>query len=408
MINVKKLILTTLKEYNQEHLLQFWHELNIREKVRLFNEIKQVDFKFMHQLYKNSYFDEKLNINEIKPLKCITKLTKEEKQLYNNIGKKIIMNNQYGVVILAGGSASRLGLGLPKGCLEINLNNKKISLFELYINQLKKIKKEYGIYLNIYIMTSFANNDLIINFFKENDYFNYPKENINFFCQGKLPILDTNGNVLLKEKNQILFGPNGNGNVFESLKNSGIIKELKNKNIKYLLFSTIDNVLTNLVDLNFIGSMIENNYELASKTISKQSENEKDWIFCKYMNKPFMLPTNYINNSITNKKNSNGDYLYREKNITYHLISINLIEKISTIDLKYHRAYKKNDYISIDGNLIKSEKPNTFKFEQFIFDAFYYADDMLLYRVDENEFCPIKNFEDIEKAEKKLSSRNLN
>lgn len=74
-------------------------------------------------------------------------------------------------------------------------------------------------------------------------------------------------------------------------------------------------------------------------------------------------------------------------------MSIEAIEKMSTINLKYHRAFKKNAFVNFEGVKQVPEKPNTFKFENFIFDAFSYFDDMLLLRVDENEeFAPIKDF----------------
>ena len=59
--------------------------------------------------------------------------------------------------------------------------------------------------------------------------------------------------------------------------------------------------------------------------------------------------------------------------------------------------------MNLDGKYIISEKQNSFKFEKFIFDAFAYSDDMLLYRVDKNEFYPIKNNNDINNVEKILN-----
>ena len=56
-----------------------------------------------------------------------------------------------------------------------------------------------------------------------------------------------------------------------------------------------------------------------------------------------------------------------------------------------------------NGEFIIADKQNTFKFEKFIFDAFEYSNDMLLYRIDEKEFCTIKNKEDIKKAENILN-----
>ena len=218
-----------LNYYNQQHLLTFYNELNNNEKINLLNDIKKIDFKLMHDIYVESYKDEDVNVNNISPLKCITNID-NKKDNYQIIGEELIKNNEYAVVIMAGGNASRLGISYPKGSLELNINNKKISLFEMYINQLKEIYNKYQIYINLYIMTSTTNNMQTITFFKEHNYFDYPKDNIQFFIQDDLPILDIEGKVLLKEKDKVLFGPNGNGNVFKSLLNSGYINDMKKKN----------------------------------------------------------------------------------------------------------------------------------------------------------------------------------
>ena len=76
-----------------------------------------------------------------------------------------------------------------------------------------------------------------------------------------------------------------------------------------------------------------------------------------------------------------------------------MIEKFSNIKLKYHRAYKKNSFIDENDTIIVPDSPNTFKFERFIFDAFEFADDMLLYRIPKEKFMPIKVIDDIKKVE---------
>lgn len=389
-----------IRKYNQNQILRYYDTLTKEDKLFLEDQINKIDFDFINRLYINSYHDEILDINKLSPLKII-KSTNDDKA--TKIGKNLVRNGFYAVLLMAGGNASRLGLNIPKGCLELNINNKKISLFEIFINQLKKSNELLNSKIKLYIMTNKDNNLDIINYLKSNNYFNYDKKNITIFIQDELPILDINGKILLKNKNEILFGPNGNGDVFTSLKNNNLIKDMIKSNIKYVLFCSIDNPLNNIVDYNFIGNTIKNNYKLSSKTITKDNVDDKDWIFCKYNKKPFMLPSNYINKEITNYK-VNNNYVYREKNITYHLISIDYIEKFSNIKLKYHRAYKKNSYLDEFDKYIIPNSPNTFKFEQFIFDAFNYANDMLLYSIDENEFLPIKNQEDIKKAENKLNN----
>ena len=90
----------------------------------------------------------------------------------------------------------------------------------------------------------------------------------------------------------------------------------------------------------------------------------------------------------------NGELKYAESHILCNLFSLNAINKIASIDLPYHVAFKKAKYIDCDGNLIVSEKPNAYKFESFIFDAFEKLDDLVVLRVKrENEFATVKNAE---------------
>jgi len=359
----------------------------------------EYDLDMMHKLYVNSYTDEECDLSKVSPLPIANK-----NNYFTKEGEEVIKNNQYGIVLLAAGNASRLGVNIPKGCFKLHIHNKNVSIFETYINQLKETYNKYNVYINLYIMTNTENYNDIIEFFKENNYFNYPKENINFFIQDNLPILDMDGKLLLKDKNTLLVGPNGNGNVFKSLKKSNLIDNMIKNNLKYILFVTIDNVMNNLVDINMLGNMINGNYPVATKTISKKDENEKDWIFCKYNNKPSMLQSKDITKDITNKK-INDEYVYREKNITYHIIEMSEIIKYTDIELKYHRSWKKYNYLDDNGKLIIPNENNTFKFEQYIFDAFYFSDNMLLYRVDQDEFKPIKNKEDVQIVENLLNKK---
>ena len=380
-----------LKDYKQEQLLNFYSDLNLIQKLKLKKQIKNIDFEFINKLFDNCYNKKEIDIKKISNLRCINNKYNEN---YYKIGENFVKNGKYAVVIMAGGNATRLGIDMPKGCLTLNKNNNRISLFELYINQFK----EKNIFPYIYIMTSSINYKKTYSFFKKNKFFGYPKEKIIFFRQHNLPIVNLNGKIMMENKYKISIGPNGNGDVFDSLKENNLINHMKKNHIEYVLFSTVDNPLTNLIDYNFIGATIFNKYEVSSKCVSKIDEDDKNWIFCKYNEHPFMLPTQYINEKINNIK-KNNKYIYRYKNITYHFISINEIEKYSNLNLKYHAAFRKNNYVDKNGKYIQTKKENSFKFEKFIFDAFYFSDDMLLYEVDYNEFYPIKNKEDIKKVE---------
>ena len=76
-----------------------------------------------------------------------------------------------------------------------------------------------------------------------------------------------------------------------------------------------------------------------------------------------------------------------------HLFSINSLKKMSNIHLPYHRAFRKNPFVNDEGMKQVPDTPNIYKFEQFVFDAFPYFDNIALLRVNsEREFSPIKDF----------------
>ena len=178
------------------------------------------------------------------------------------------------------------------------------------------------------------------------------------------------------------------------MKNNGIIDDLENQNIKWVSFGGIDNVLLKNFDPLFLGLTISNNLSIGSKSIFKKEPLEKTAVYCLKNDKPAILDYDCIDLELSESKISGTDtYLFREANILSHIMNLDAIKKSATIDLYYHRAFKKNSFVNEEGVKQVPDKPNTFKFENFIFDAFALFDGMLLLRVDENEeFAPIKDF----------------
>lgn len=383
-----------LKKYNQEHLLTFYDDLSVDQQNMLINQILSINFEQILTLYKNSFLDDPKT--KISPLNHIEKnlLNKNEIISYQKIGEPIIKNGNFAVVTMAGGQGTRLGYKGPKGTYPLNLKPYRKSLFQIMAEDIKLANTTYSTIIHWFIMTSEENDNQTKSFFSLNNYFGYPKEKITFFKQDKLPLVDLNGKLILQEPYIIKEASNGNGNVFNSMKKNNIIDILNSENIKWVSFGGIDNVLLKNCDPIFLGLIINNRLQIGSKSIFKKDPLEKTAVYCKKNGKPSILDYNDITLDLSESKIENTNtYLYREANILSHIMSIEAIEKMSTINLKYHRAFKKNAFVNFEGVKQVPEKPNTFKFENFIFDAFSYFDDMLLLRVDENEeFAPIKDF----------------
>ena len=74
-------------------------------------------------------------------------------------------------------------------------------MFEVIVNSLQKANNKYGVVIPWYVMTSEDNNDQTISFLEEHNYFGYNKEKVKFFKQGQVPMVKTDGNIVV-DKNK--------------------------------------------------------------------------------------------------------------------------------------------------------------------------------------------------------------
>lgn len=246
-------------------------------------------------------------------------------------------------------------------------------------------------------MTSKENNNDTIKFFEENDYFGYPKTHIKFFRQGEMPLIDENGKVLVGENNLIKLASNGNGGIFNSMLKEGILKELEDKKIKWVFIGSVDNALVPLVDELLLGLAINSGNQIATKTIIKNNPHERVGVFCKKAGKIKVIEYTEIPEEMVEALDEKGEMIFGESHIMCNLFSMEALKKASTKELKYHIAHKKSSYLNENGQLIKPSKPNCYKFEKFIFDAFTLFNNITILRGKREEnFAPIKNAEGID------------
>lgn len=224
-------------------------------------------------------------------------------------------------------------------------------------------------------------------------FFGLPYEDVKFFKQGELPMLDTNGKLMLDETGLIKLAADGHGGVFESLVKSGYLDDMKSRGIEWIFISGVDNVLAGLVDPIAVGLAITEGTIATGKSVVKRSPSENVGVFCKKNGKPSVIEYTEITEEMANALDNNGELLYGESHILLNLFNIKSLENIAQNKLPYHKAFKKAKYMDVEtGEIIKPEKPNAYKYEAFIFDAFESLDSMSILRVKrEDEFAPLKN-----------------
>lgn len=166
---------------------------------------------------------------------------------------------------------------------------------------------------------------------------------------------------------------------------------MKQRGIKWIFICGIDNILLKIVDPIFLGLAIHNSSKVSSKTIFKEDPLDVEHVFGRLNGRPSIIDSNLISEELAAATDKEGNFLYREINVLSHLLTIDAIEEVSSYALPYHRAFKKNTFLNDEGMKQVPEQNNSFKFETFIFDAFSYFDDLLLFRVNKDEFAPIKD-----------------
>ena len=394
-----------VKKYDQEHLLKYIDLIPTDEgKKDLISDIEKIDFERLKQLYSlsNQNFKNTMKTVMLEHIRVFDKdrFSDEENKEILNIGEDIIANNQYAVVTMAGGQGTRLGHKGPKGTFILNVKPEPKSLFQIIAENLIKTNNKYGIILNWYIMTSTENNDETVKYFEDNNYFGYNSENVKFFKQGNLPLLSEDGKLVVNSEYRIKYAASGNGTIYEAMLNDGIIDDMKKKGIKWVFIGSVDNALLNMVDPMLLGLTKKRGTEIASKTIVKNSPYEKVGVFCKKNGKPGVIEYSEIPESLIEEVDEHGELMYGESHIMCNLYTLDAIEKIANVELPYHSAHKKVDFMQEDGNMFFAKEPNGYKYEAFIFDGFELFDDITLYRGKrEEDFAPVKNAEGVDSPE---------
>ena len=382
-----------LAEYGQEHVLRFYDTLSGKQREALTAQLEAIDFPLLNTLYRQAVRLEAESEAKIEPISSVVEaqLSREDRQGYYQRGMALLRRGRYAAVTMAGGQGTRLGHDGPKGTFALELPE-RVSLFEIQCRRLLARSQECGVTIPWYIMTSVENDAATKDFFQEHDYFGYPPQDIQFFTQFMLPMLDLNGKLILEEPYKIKEGADGHGGIFRAMLRRGVLEDMKRRGVEWIFTGGIDNVLVRLEDPCFLGFLAENGYELGGKSVYKRNAQEKAGVFCKKDGHPFVMEYTEIPPEYAELKNGAGDYVYGDAHILCNLFHRSVFEKMGSEGLPYHTARKKAAYLNERGEKATPAEPNAYKFEAFIFDAFAFYQDMGILRIErEHEFAPVKN-----------------
>lgn len=386
--------LEKLNSCGQEHVLKYYGELSEKSQKSLLSQIEKLDMSLLNCFSQKDISGKR---GTFKPLGAVT--TEEVNQRYDEFsqsGINAIKNGKVAAVLLAGGQGTRLGFEHPKGMFNIGVN-KELFIFECLMNNIKSTAEKAGAWIPLYIMTSETNNSETVEFFEKHSYFGYNKDYVTFFVQDMAFAVDENGKIILEEKDKIFLSPNGNGGWFSSIAKAGLLGEIKNKGIEWINVFAVDNVLQQIADPAFIGSVICSECESGGKVVSKASPNEKVGVLCLENDKPSIVEYYEMTDEMINSLEPDGTLSYRYGVILNYLFRTDRLEEIMNNKMPVHIVKKKVNCLDENGNPVNRE---VFKFETLVLDMIHMQKSCLSYEVERNrEFAPVKNAEGVDSVD---------
>lgn len=247
---------------------------SLRKDESIITNKNMDDFFILYERYLQTRND-KINWEKIKspPQEKIVKYPG-----HIDSGGHFIENNQYGkgisdemklqrrdfldklaVLKLNGGLGTSMGCIGPKSAIEIK---EKQNFLDLCVKQIDTLQKEYEIEVPFILMNSFNTEEKTNRMLRR-------YRNIRTFTQSVFPRISANSLLPIDP----IYGkksmyPPGHGDIFNSLKDSGMLDELLAEGKEWLFVSNIDN-LAATVDFSILDYVIKNDVDFLMEVTNK-------------------------------------------------------------------------------------------------------------------------------------------
>lgn len=386
-----------LKQYGQEHVLRYYDELDESGKEELLGQIAETDFSVLDSLKQK---EKGVPKGKITPLGAMELAEIEAgREHYRTVGIQAIRAGKVGAVLFAGGMGTRLGSDEPKGVYNIGIT-KDIYIFERLIVNLLEVVREADTWIPLFVMTSDKNHDATVRFLTAHAFFGYKAEYVHFFQQGMAPAVGYDGRIYMEGRSRMSTSPNGNGGWYISMENTGVLKTAKEYGVEWLNVFAVDNVLQRIADPVFIGAVLEKQCAVGAKVVRKNAPDEKVGVMCLEDGRPSIVEYYELTEELMNAKNEKGEPAYNFGVILNYLFKESALHEVLEKKLPLHMVEKKIPYMDAEGNMVKPEEPNGYKFESLVLDMIHEMDSCLPFEVVRSrEFAPIKNRTGVDSVE---------
>ncbi|MDX2039171.1 MAG: UDPGP type 1 family protein [Isosphaeraceae bacterium] len=398
-----------LERFGQSGLLAHWDGLGPADRATLVEEIASIDLERLDRLIERfvktkDAAEAGFDPATVEPIEVArlpqTDGERSGRRLATDLGESVLAAGEVGVLIVAGGSGTRLGFEGPKGTYPIGAVSGS-SLFQIHAEKIRALGRKYGRVVPLYIMTSPENHEATVAFFESRDRFGL--EHVRFFTQGQMPAVDAKtGAVLLSAPSRVALAPDGHGGTFDALAapapggGPSCLEEMRSLGLRTLFYFQVDNPLVKIADPAFLGLHRSVDAEMSFKVIEKLAPDERVGVVVKAAGRPLVIEYSDLPPALAERRGPGGELELWAGSIAIHLLELDFIDRIvsGSVELPFHKAVKKVPHFPKPGSAVFPLWPNAIKFERFIFDALPLAERWAMMETDRAiEFEPLKNAE---------------
>lgn len=388
------------RQRGQDHVFRFWNGLEPDERERLAAQASRVDFGLLDRALARAGEPPQIDAETIQPAP-VEALPEHggnaaDRETARQRGEELLRAGRVGVLVVAGGQATRLGRSGPKGLFPLGPVSSR-SLFAQQAQKLRHLRDRCGHPVPWLVMTSPATDTPTREAFSSNDYFGLPAEDVLFFCQGSVPSVDFQGRLMLERADRIFESPDGHGGAILALRDSGVLAEMQQRGIDLLFFYQVDNPLVRLGDPLFIGFHALRDAEMSCKVIRKRNAGESVGVVVQIGEQVGILEYTEIADAQREARDAQGALLYWAGNAAMHVFNVDFLSRVAADAealLPLHPSQKKIPTLDNSGTPLSPDSPNGYKLERFIFDALLAARRVCVVEVRrEEEYSPVKNAE---------------
>jgi UDP-N-acetylglucosamine/UDP-N-acetylgalactosamine diphosphorylase len=386
--------------HGQSHVFRFWDELDAAARRRLIEQARSFDLPVLTRAYEAT----RLAAPGAKP--CIEPCAVESVPEHGGnaasfreareAGEARLAAGQVGVMVVAGGQATRLGYDAPKGSFPIGPVSDR-TLFQLHAQKICRLRARFGRAIPWYVMTSPATDRATREAFARADCFGIPKADVFFLCQGMVPAFDFEGRLILEAPDRIFESPDGHGGAIPALLYSGALDDMSGRGIDSLFYYQVDNPLVRIGDPTFIGFHVQRGAEASCKVVRKVDPAEKVGLVAQIDGHLGIVEYTEIDDALRNARSPDGGLQLWAGNIAIHVFDREFLRRIANAAdtlLPYHASRKVIPTLDAQGKPVRPSAPNGFKLERFVFDTLPLARRAAVVEtLREEEFAPVKNAE---------------